>query len=630
MPVIFNPAGVLDITSDPSDLPEQSNGRNLISGALTRCKNIRQMRTGIAQTRRGSTKVNATAISTPIWLILEQAGVRYSFAGSNIYNNETSIASGLTSAQWSAISYNAYNDTTKQVYAVNGTDLKRIEGSTVYTFGLAAPTDTPNASAQGAGVGTLTGTYSAKVTYCGLVGSVIVRESNPSTVSNDVTLATASALLVTFDRPNQADITHVQVYHTLTNGLAWYADSTIPIPYQATAPDYIYTQSWEDTDAYISGTGLGFTSTDASSREYTFTWELDYSVTTSMIYGISQWLWEPVLYCSATTDANLGNEVAINHDAPPAGTYIAGPAFDGTCFMIVGNLLYYCLAKQPEYWPAAYYIEVSTIEYPGQCIVFHNGQPYFITKNEIYYIQGTGIGTFFPLPMKAKTGAQNSQAAVSVRGHGIFHVGYDGIYLYSGEDKKISQANLDPIFHGETVKGIPAVSDISNAWLYYDNGYLYFGYTSSGDTYPANVIRMSLDAGHISYFNYNDAELSTITRDQLNNRLLVGDYTGFIKQIEVDTDTTDDGTDISWEVQSKDFYLQTRAHFPRYIKYDVDASSAASATGTYLLDDVAIQTHTLSSARNTNRRLIATGNGRRAAIKISGTGIISIYSAEAE
>lgn len=349
MGIIFNPSGILDIATDPSDLPEQSDGRNHLSSALTRCKNIRQTRNGIAQTRYGSSKINASAISTPIWLILEQAGVRYSFAGSNIYNNESSIASGLTSAQWSAISYNAYNDTTKQVYALNGTDFKRIEGSSVYTWGITAPTDTPNANAQGAGVGTLTGTYSAKVTYCGLVGTVIVRESNPSTVSNSVALATASALMVTFDRPNEDQVTHVQVYRTLTNGSAWYADDTIPTPYQATAPDYIYTYSWEDTDAYISGTGLGFTSTDASNRQYTFTWELDYSTTTSMIYGISQWLWEPVMYCSANLDATLGSEVATTHDTPPAGTYIAGPAFDGTCFIIKDNLLYYSLAKQPEY-----------------------------------------------------------------------------------------------------------------------------------------------------------------------------------------------------------------------------------------------------------------------------------------
>lgn len=630
MSIVFNPSGTLDIATDPSDLPEQNTGRSILSTALTRCKNLRLTRNGIAQLRYGSLKINASAIGTPIYLILEQAGTRYSFASTIIYSNESSIATGLTAAQWSAISYNAYNDTVKQIYALNGTDLKRIDSSddTVYTWGLAAPTDTPAASAQGAGVGTLTGTYSAKFTHAGLVGSVVVRESNPSPVSNDVTLATASAVLVTFDRPNQNDITHVYVYRTLTNGSAWYQDGGIPTPYLS-AQNYVYIQSWESSDAYLSGTGTTFT-TAYGNYQVTYTWESTYaSLTTSMIYGISMWLWEPVLYVSATTDASLGNEVATTHDTPPAGSYIAGPAFDGTCFIIKDNLLYYSLPKQPEYWPAAYYIEVSQIEYPGQLIVFHNGQPYFITKNEIYYIQGTGAGTFFPLPMKAKTGAQNSQAAVSVRGHGIFHIGTDGVYLFSGEDRKITENNLNPIFHGETVNGIPAISDISNAWLFFENGKLYFGYTSSGYTYPTNIIVYNLESGRVSYYDYS-VQISTITKDNFNNRLLIGDYSGFIQQIEQSTDADDNGTAISWEIQSKDFTLQTRAHFPRWVKYDVDASSASSVTGTYLLDDTAHQTHSLSADRDTTRRLVATGNGRRAALKLNGTGPVAIYSVEAE
>lgn len=629
MSIIFNPNGLLDIATDPNDLPEQYSGNAIMSGALTRCKNLSLTRNGIAKTRAGTLKINSTAIDTDIRLILEQAGVRYSFTGDQIYNDESSIASGLTEADWSAISYNAYNDTTKQVYACNGTDLKRIEGSTVYTWGLSAPTDTPNASAQGAGVGTLTGSYSIKFTHAGLVGAVVVRESNGSPASNTVVLALASAVLATFDRPNQVDVTHVIVYRTLTNGSAWFNDDSHATPYYA-SQGFVYIQDWESSDAYLSGTGTKFTSTDSTNnREYVFSWELDYSLTTSIVFGQEQWTWEPVLYVSATLDSALGTQLHTDHELPPNGTYIAGPTYDGTVFMIVGNLLYYALPKQPEYWPSTYFIEVSQIEYPGKLIVFHNGQPYFITQNEIYYIQGTGAGTFFPLPMKAKTGAQSAMGAVSVRGHGIFHTGPDGLYLFSGEDKKITETTLDPIFRGETVNGMPAVSDISTSWLFFDNGKLYFGYTSSGYTQPTNILVFNLETSRVTYYAYS-LQIRTITKDVFNNRILIGEETGFIRRIENPADTTDDGTAITWEIQSKDYTLQTRAHFPRWVKYDVDASSANSATGTYLLDDTAHQTHTLSSARNTNRRLVATGNGRRAALKINGTGPVSIYSVEAE
>src|SRR5207237_8416820 len=67
-------------------------------------------------------KLNASAISTAIWWIEVQAGIRFTFAGTNIYSNESSIASGLTSAQWAAIQYNAFNDTNQNVFAFNGTD----------------------------------------------------------------------------------------------------------------------------------------------------------------------------------------------------------------------------------------------------------------------------------------------------------------------------------------------------------------------------------------------------------------------------------------------------------------------------------------------------------------------------
>jgi hypothetical protein len=48
-----------------------------------------------------------------------------------------------------------------------------------------------------------------------------------------------------------------------------------------------------------------------------------------------------------------------------------------------------------------------------------------------------------------------------------------------------------------------------------------------------------------------------------------------------------------------------------------------------MLDGAAHQTHTLST-RTAKRRLIATGNGQRCSVKISGTGPVSIYAVEAE
>jgi len=336
---------------------------------------------------------------------------------------------------------------------------------------------------------------------------------------------------------------------------------------------------------------------------------------------------------TSSSDGGLGGEVLINQDRPPLGSFVFGPAYDGTCFIIKDNLLYYCKPKQPEAWPALFFVEVTTPQFPLQTGLFYNQQPYVLAKNEIYYVAGTGNGTFLASPTQARTGAQSIRGAVSVDGKGIYHTGPDGIYLFAnGVDKKITEDALEPIFRGTTKHGLPGVSSMSTSWLAAFQNNLYFGYQGSG-SYPENVLVLNLDTNRLVYFIYNDGsdiEIRTIVVDETNDRLLVGDNTGFVRVIEDTSQTTDSSTAISWEIQSKDFTLQTRAHFPRFVKYDVDASGATSVTGALLLDGVIHQSHTITGDRSTKRRLVTTGNGKRSANRISGTGPATIYAAESE
>lgn len=332
----------------------------------------------------------------------------------------------------------------------------------------------------------------------------------------------------------------------------------------------------------------------------------------------------------AQADPDLGDLLETDHDRPPLGNFVVGPAYNGTCFILKDNLLYYCKPRQPEYWPALYYIEVSTPQLPGKLVLLHNGQAYVLTTSEIFYIQGTGHGTFFPLPMRAKCGAQSKRGAVSVLGKGLYHVGPDGIYLFgSGADVKISEEALEPIFRGETVNGLPGVGDLSTSWLYVYRNRLYFGYAGVGDSYPTNVLVFNLDTQRLAYYTY-DVAIRTLTTDHTNKRLLIGDSSGYVRVIENPSYTDDSGTAISWEVQSKDYELQTRKHFPRWTKWDVDASNATTCTGSVILDGAVHHSHTITDARNTRRRLVGTGNGNKVALRIAGTGPVSIYAAELE
>lgn len=621
MSIIFSPGGMLNIAADPSDLPETGDGINSISDAMVRCKNLRINQKGQAKTRDGSTKLNSSSIAIPLWWLEEQAGVRYTFAGSGIYENETLIASALTYAQWSAIKYNAFNDTQENIFALNGTDRKRIESGTVYEWGLEAPTVAPTLTGgQGRG---LTGRYKVEYTYVRKVGDVVVAESNPSP-SETIEIVNAS-VAVNVTQPTDTQVTHIRFYRTSASGAVFNYAGEVAANF---AYDFGITHSWEST--YLTGDAYTFTTADSTHfTDNVFAWEqrfADLSVEyTTPVYS------QPFsVFDSTLADGDLGDLIETDHDRPPLGDYVTGPAFDGTCFIIVGNLLYYCKPKQPEYWPALYFIEVSPPQLPGKLVVFHNGQPYFLTANEIYYIQGTGAGAFFPLPMKAKTGAQSIRGAVAVAGKGIYHTGPDGIYLFSsGSDVKVTEETLDPIFRGETVQGMPAVADMADSWLDVYRNHLYFGYRSTAVDNPTNVLVMNLETGRTSYFEYSFG-LDLIDFDETNSRLLGGGSDGYVRVIESPVYANDSNTAIDWEVQSKDFVLQTRKHFPRWVKYDVEATDADSCTGALILEGEIHQSHTITGSRNTRRRLVEVGNGNRAAIRISGSGPVTIYAAESE
>lgn len=268
MSIIFDATGALNVAADPSDLPQSGDAINITSDALTRCKNLRINQKGIAKTRDGSTKLNASAIATAIWWIEEQVGVRYTFAGTAIYRNESSIQTGLTSAQWAAAKYNAFNDTTQQIFALNGTDRKRIQASSVYEWGITAPVDAPTLSV-GDGIG-LTGRFNAKYTYLRKVGAVVVAESNPSPYADDYITLDNKSLLVSVTASGDAQVTHIRLYRTEADGVIYYRDQEIPTGSFV----YGYSESFEKTDAYLSGEGYKFTIEDTThGTENTYTWE---------------------------------------------------------------------------------------------------------------------------------------------------------------------------------------------------------------------------------------------------------------------------------------------------------------------------------------------------------------------
>jgi hypothetical protein len=522
---IFNPSGFLDIASDPSDLGD---------GDLVRCKNLSLDRTGMAETRDGSSKINESALDqTTIHRIVEQGGTRYTFAGTKIYEDESAIETGLTSAKWSALKYNAYNSSTEAIFALNGTDRKRIEGSNVYEWGIEAPSAAPRLSA-GSESG-LTGTYKAKITYCRKEGSTVVCESNPSDESNPITIEDGS-VFVSWDASSDPQVTHVRIYRTLADGEVFYHDQDIAV------------------GAHIKD--------------------------------------------STTADGALGSQVEIDHNRPPAGAVCFGPDFNGYCFIASGNLLYFCKPKQPEYWPADYYVEVGSKQFPIKSMDMFNGQLHVLTARDVFAINGTGFESFFPVGLSCQCGTQGLDGITVIQGHGIFHIGTDGVYLFdSSNDVNITDLRLRPIFRGVTRNGVPGVntSELDNVWIQIFKGKVYLAYPTGSNTYPDALLVMDLTTQKTSYYDY-DQYFSAACVDDTNNRLIVGDTSGYLWQLEDLDETDDDGTANSGSAgRSKASHLPCRPGgiFREWVKYDVGASGAESAAGYLMLDETAHQAHTL-------------------------------------
>ena len=691
MAIKFKPIGHLDINSDPSMLPFQADGKNEFSGGMVRCTNLQLDSPGLAVTRAGSSKINSTAIDqTTPHLLIEMAGNRYAFAGTKAYLNEREIDSNRTSARWSAIKYSAYNVTDYSIFATNGTDRIRIpgtstvtqaydygyshsweasnvsgdtyqygstrsnyqcwfdweqpadsddadnddsvslrrylwnfEGAIAYNWGIAVPTSAPTLSTIRTGYayahswegslhattesyqfGTTRNDYQCifdweqniaiaddvsyfylwffewqesygtqprigvKYTYCRKSGSTLESESNPSSASY---IEGESGFSIVWSAPPDPQITHVRIYRTLEGGATFY-----------------YAGEYEAQD---------------------------------------------LTAVCMTSDGALGTEVETDHDRPPAGAVVVGPTFNGYCFMITSNLLYYSKPNQPEYWPSTYYIEVGPPQETLTAIHIHNGIPFVMSTEEMYMIQGAGAGTFFPFPLRAKVGAMSNIGVLSIGGQGIVHADIDGLFQLRGanEDTKFAEDRFQPLFSGTATGSIPGMNRTyaANCWLIQYQNKLWFGYPDTDETYPGNVIIFDLLTMRARHYEY-PFQIGHAAVDAANNRILALDSSGYVRVLDDTSVTTDDGTAISWQIESKAFTDQLYKYFPRYAKYDVTLGTGATATGNILLNDVIIQSHTLSTSRATAKRHIDGNNGDRLGIRLTGTGTATIREVEVE
>jgi hypothetical protein len=219
----------------------------------------------------------------------------------------------------------------------------------------------------------------------------------------------------------------------------------------------------------------------------------------------------------------------------------------------------------------------------------------------------------------------------------MFHLGYDGLYLYTGStDIKIS-STFDSLWNNETKHGIPYINKtyIANCIMQKYENKLWFGYPGGTSMYCDNWLTIELESnllqgitGKIQYYSY-PWTISAMSVDENKKDILAVDTSGYIRKLDDLSMTTDNGTMISWEIESKAFGA-LRKYFPRWARYDVELVNGATASGKILLNDIEKQNHPITVSRNIKKRLIDGCTGDRLSIRISGTGPVNVYSAEVE
>ena len=137
----WNPGGLLDVASDPTDLPEQAAGRGVESGAMTRCKNLSLDRAGMARTRWGRKVLSTTALTVPVTKLLYQGSDRYAFSSKTVYRNETSLGATYETGAWDAFLYASFNSSDYSVFTTNGSDRLRVDTDTIRLWGIEEPED---------------------------------------------------------------------------------------------------------------------------------------------------------------------------------------------------------------------------------------------------------------------------------------------------------------------------------------------------------------------------------------------------------------------------------------------------------------------------------------------------------
>jgi hypothetical protein len=437
----------------------------------------------------------------------------YYVAGHSLYRATTAINGSLSTELVTTFQpFRPLNDDTLWMFVADQGIMLKDDGSDgdgAVSWGSAAPTATPVVAAGAAG--SLTGEYSIRYTYARLTSSgAVAYETNPSPVSNSVTLSSQVLSLSGLTASTDPQITHLRVYRTVAGATAYLFDQNI-----------------------ANGTTTG---------------------------------------TSSQADTALGDEVETDNDPPPEASWVF--EFLEHLFLCrdASNPHYLWWSKRfrPEAVPLENFLEVGNPSDPLQCGVSYAGLAAVFTRQTKYRLFGNATSGFNVQEAITRRGT-TAINAVKATEHGVIYPSRDGIFqtMLASPDVELTN-DIEPLFMGETVNDFAPINWDQAVKFSADvfKGRYYFSYCSGTNTSPDMLAVFSFDTKRWYFY---DHPLSSLHSDEKNNRLIGGNTSGQV--VELETGSDDDGERIAFDCETKEFAGEEGPHvykFYQFFKADLD------------------------------------------------------------
>lgn len=286
----------------------------------------------------------------------------------------------------------------------------------------------------------------------------------------------------------------------------------------------------------------------------------------------------------------LNHRLETNNDGIPDGAhFIFGPGSENRLFALVArNRCHYTKTWQLTYnraenWPADFFFNVADGSELGMAGIATDTHLLVWTDIQTYEVRALGDDLYLPIPIPNSRGLVAKLAVAEGDGR-IFFLASDGIYEHAGLTQRRITELITPFFAGETVAGVlpiePTAAHLCQLQWYADPyaPMLVLLYPTLGSSVLDGelVIKRSLVTGLYSdiSFDTHSPALSTVYAEEvLPTRLLAGDTTGRVVQIEALSADDDEGNAIDWSMRSRSMDLGAPQHDKRFDDLLIDADT---------------------------------------------------------